>query len=63
MTYQILKNGKKVKTLKASGMNAIYNQYNKYAKALGAVRQDDNTAIGMMVWKLPTGEVLRLASV
>jgi hypothetical protein len=63
MTYQILKNGRKVKTIKASGMSSIYNQYNKYSKALGAVQQDCNTAIGMMVWKLPTGEVLALASV
>ena len=61
MTYQILNNGIAIKTLSAKGMNAIYNQFNSYAKKRKAVLREDKDAIGCLVWVLPAGNVLSLS--
>ena len=63
MTYQILKNNTVVKTLTAKGMDSIYNQFNGYAKKRGAVSKIQSGAVGVMVWILPSNDVLSLSRV
>ena len=63
MTYQILRNDTVIKTISAKGMNSIYTQFNGYAKKRGATSETRNGAIGVMVWVLPSKEVLSLSAV
>lgn len=63
MTYQILKNETVVKTIKAKGMESIYNQFNTYAKKRSATSESRSGAVGVMVWILPSEEVLSLKAV
>ena len=63
MTYQILKNDTVIKTISAKGMNSIYTQFNGYAKKRGATPETRSGAIGVMVWVLPSKDVLSLRAV
>ena len=62
-TYQILNNDTVVKTIKAKGMESIYNQLNGYAKKRGATAESRSGSVGVMVWILPSGDVLSLSAV
>jgi hypothetical protein len=59
LTYNINKNGKVSRTIKAKGMNSIYNQFNT-AKKKGATFEYRTETIGHGVWVLPNGDVLEL---
>ena len=63
MTYQILKNNTAIKTISAKGMESIYNQFNGYAKKRGATPESRSGAVGVMVWVLPSNDVLSLSAV
>lgn len=63
MTYQILKNNTVIKTIKAKGMESIWTQFNGYAKKRGATAEERSGAIGVLVWILPSNDVLSLAAV
>ena len=63
MTYQILRNDTVIKTISAKTMNSIYTQFNGYAKKRSATAKTRNGAIGVMVWVLPSKDVLRLSAV
>lgn len=63
LTFKIAKNDKATKTITAAQMNSIYTKFNTYAKQKGATIQEKESAIGCMVWILPTGETLELIKV
>ena len=63
MTYQVLKNDTVIKTIKAKGMESIYNQFNNYAKKRGATAETRSGALGVLVWILPSNDVLSLSAV
>ena len=63
MTYQILKNDTVVKTISAKSMDSIWTQFNSYAKKRKATPESRSGAVGVMVWVLPSNDVLSLSAV
>ena len=59
-TYQIINDGKAVKTIEAKGLDSIHNQFSTYAKNRNAVQRDNNCVVCPFVWVLPSGSVLSL---
>ena len=63
MTYQILKNDSVIKTIQAKNMDSIWTQFNGYAKKRKATPESRSGAVGVMVWILPSEDVLSLKAV
>ena len=63
MTFNITKDGNKVKTISAKDMDSIYNEFNTYATSKCCTPRAKSGAIGVLVWAMPSGEILELVKV
>ena len=59
-TYQIINDGKAVKTISAKGLGSIHNQFTAYAKSKKAIQRDNICLVCPFVWILPSGSLLSL---